>query len=224
MIYMRVLGIVVFLFVISITKSYSAEFICSFDTMLTADVNRDSPNYQKILELKARSKFVFDITDQSLVVNGEEYITVFSSNNNLFVYSNKDFPYIMFYFYPNENILIMIGMQESANDTFLKADTLRCYNFTRGVLPSIGQGGTPVAPAIVPTPLVAAPLAQAPVAPYTAAPVAPVNQPPVQPQQQAPTPPPAQQATPAPTNNPLINPAIVASGVGETIIIPPPTP
>ena len=145
---MRILLITVIFAFTHISVAFSTEYICVFETMLTADVAEYSSNYQEALDVKSRSKFVFDITNESLIVNGEEYISVFnSSNNNGFnVYSNRDFPYVMFYFYPLDEKIIMVGMQESKNDTFLKSDSLSCY--TSGSASARNLGGV-----IVPKPL-----------------------------------------------------------------------
>ncbi|MDR2007827.1 MAG: hypothetical protein LBQ34_02505 [Alphaproteobacteria bacterium] len=213
--YVRIAFVVFFVSAISISSSYATEYICSFDTMLTADVNRYSPNYQQILEIKARSKFVFDITEQQLFVNGQQFVTVYvSPNNGLFVYSDRDFPYVMFYFYPNESKLIMVGMQESGNDVFLKSDSFSCWNSSRGILPSVGIIPEQTSPFIVSTPLtpnpgatpilVPAPVVPAPV-PEVAAPVA----------EPAPTPTKTDFETNLLANQP-------PTGIGEEIIIAPP--
>ncbi|MCL2566816.1 MAG: hypothetical protein FWE18_01800 [Alphaproteobacteria bacterium] len=205
--YLSVALIITVFFMVNINNSYATEYICSFDTMLTADVNKFSPNYQQILDIKSRSKFVFDITDQSLIVNGEQFVTVFASEGGgLFVYSDRDFPYVMFYFYPNELKLILVGMQESSNDVFLKSDSLSCWNASREVLANLGnQAPIPVAPVIVPTPLT--PSASLPALGDAAA----------APLESAPAPAPAQETASADSSSNL--PANQA--IGE-IIIPPP--
>jgi hypothetical protein len=144
---MRVFFIVIIFVFTNVDLAFSTEYVCVFEKMLTADVAEYSSNYQDTLDVKSRSKFVFDITEESLIVNGEEYIPVFSSSdsNGFIVYSNRDFPYVMFHFYPLNQTIVMIGMQESKNDTFLKSDSLSCYSSTSSSIHNLGR--------IVPKPL-----------------------------------------------------------------------
>ncbi len=122
---------------LNINLLFSTEYVCVFDAMLTSDIAEYYSDYDKILESKSMSKFVFDITEDYLVVNGEKYISVYppSQKDSFSVYSNKDFPYVMFHFYPVDEKLVILGMQESKNDTFLKSDVLECYK-TNSKLPN----------------------------------------------------------------------------------------
>ncbi len=110
--------------------AYSEEYVCNVHSLVTADAEEtrnDVAKYLKMKNIRSKSKFVFDITDDAIVVNGEEYKVIYTSGDkNYFMYSSNGLVYVIFHFYKQDSKIIITGMQNASSDTFLRSEVLNC--------------------------------------------------------------------------------------------------